>query len=163
MVVAIVGSRTFAICKCKATRPPQSYDHDSGCPWPADFRLVSRTVVAQKNRAQIAGIELRIISGGAAGADTAAHEAADMWGVPFVEYPVSKEEWKANPKTAGFIRNGKMIHDADMLVAFYAPGRRTKGTLDAVGRAVAARIPTYVHHEGKWTTFHVDRTAPVRP
>jgi hypothetical protein len=60
--------------------------------------------------------------------------------------------WKKEGKAAGHNRNGKMIADADMLIALFAPGPRTPGTSDAVRQAKAKGIPVHIYHEGTWTS-----------
>ena len=54
-----------------------------------------------------------------------------------IHYP----NWKELGKSAGIIRNGLIIQDSDVVVAFY---NNSKGTKDSMKRAVAARKPLFV-------------------
>lgn len=82
--------------------------------------------------------DVTIISGGASGADALAKQFARENGISFEEFPA---EWERLGKSAGPIRNQKMIDSgADLVVAF--PGG--KGTTDMVRRANRVRV-TAVH------------------
>ena len=82
-------------------------------------------------------IEL-VIHGGCSGADELAGEWAKANMVPEATYPVLPEEWKAFGRSAGPMRNTRMLRDAkpDGVVAF--PGGR--GTADMVRQAEAAGV-----------------------
>jgi len=60
---------------------------------------------------------------------------------------------KAQRWEAAHERNGRVIQDAALLVAFYAPGAKTSGTTDAINQAKARGIVVYVYHEGHWETI----------
>ena len=79
-----------------------------------------------------------IIHGGAKGADSMAGRWAEFRGVSQVIFPAN---WKGEKKSAGPIRNARMISVAepDGVVAF--PGG--KGTVNMIKQAVAADIPVY--------------------
>lgn len=78
-----------------------------------------------------------VISGGARGADSLAHDWAYRNSFEFLEFPA---DWEKHGKAAGPIRNQQMIDEAapDVVVAF--PGGR--GTADMVRRAKKAGIET---------------------
>jgi hypothetical protein len=57
--------------------------------------------------------------------------------------------WKTLGKGAGHERNGRMIADADMLIAIFSPGRPTPGTSNAFNQARSKHIPIFVFH-GYW-------------
>lgn len=82
------------------------------------------------------GQKLRIINGGATGADRLAAEWAERRHVPVQTYWAY---WKTHGKKAGPIRNQRMLDEGkpDLVVAF--PGGR--GTADMVRRARAAGVP----------------------
>jgi hypothetical protein len=61
-------------------------------------------------------------------------------------------EWDLWGKRAGMIRNELMIHNADELIAFLAPGPPTPGTSNAIERAQRKGIPMHVYHEGRWVS-----------
>jgi hypothetical protein len=52
------------------------------------------------------GGQLRVIQGGAKGADRLAREVCVELGISYRSYPA---DWKANGKPAGFIRNAQMV------------------------------------------------------
>lgn len=63
------------------------------------------------------------------------------------EYPA---EWERYGKRAGHLRNEWMIHDAEGLIAIFAPGQRTPGTSNAVQQARRKGIPIAIYHDGVW-------------
>jgi hypothetical protein len=79
-----------------------------------------------------------LIHGAARGADTLAAGWAMMEGVDALPFPA---DWKAHGKTAGPIRNQRMLDEGlpDAVVAF--PGGT--GTADMVRRALAAGVPVW--------------------
>lgn len=115
MRLAIVGSRTFT-----------------------DADLMWRTL----NSARINGGFDEFVSGGAAGADTVAREWAQAYGFTLIEH---LPDWERHGKAAGFIRNQKIIADADALVAFFGPDGPTKGTDHSIRLARAKRIPIHIY------------------
>lgn len=122
MNVAIVGSRDFA-----------------------DQRLIVATVIHLRSTHD----NLCIVSGGARGVDSMAESAARGCNVPTIVY---KPDWDGLGKGAGYIRNRLIVADADMLVAFFAPGPRSRGTAHSVALALAKGITVHVYHEGRWST-----------
>ena len=64
------------------------------------------------------------------------------------EYPA---EWERYGKRAGHLRNEWMIHDAEALIAIFAPGPRTPGTSNALSQAMKKGIPWALYHYGVWT------------
>jgi hypothetical protein len=79
--------------------------------------------------------EVKIIAGGAKGADSlAADWAAAEW-TDYKEYPA---DWEKHGKAAGIIRNQQMLDEGkpDLVIAF--PGG--KGTADMVNRAKKAGV-----------------------
>lgn len=109
-----------------------------------DWLLMLKTVARLSKNYDLAGV----VSGGAAGADTMAIDAAKMLEVPFKEYPV-----RGGPETfasRAFARNSQIVAKADRLIAFFAPGPLSRGTVDTVTKAAAKGIPVHSRHEGKW-------------
>ena len=87
------------------------------------------------------------------GLDVMVAKEATRWG----KWPDVQEcYWPPEPATrkmrweAAHERNGRVIQDADMLVAFFAPGNRSSGTSDAIKQARARRIPVYIYQSGRW-------------
>ncbi|WPH57818.1 putative chromosome segregation protein [Mycobacterium phage WXIN] len=89
------------------------------------------------------GLPLVVIHGAAPGADTLAHEWAELIdGVTPDPHPAN---WRAG-KQAGHVRNQVMVdHGADVCLAFPLPG--STGTWDCVRRAEAAGIPVKVFEQ----------------
>ncbi len=76
-----------------------------------------------------------IIQGGASGADMCAKSIANEKGIPTLEFPA---DWRTHGRSAGPIRNKKMLYEGrpDIVVAF--PGGR--GTDNMVRQAHAAGV-----------------------
>lgn len=85
------------------------------------------------------GISLLIV-GGCRGADWLAVQAAQVYGIPFVEYPA---DWGRYGRAAGPIRNEKMLREGrpEFVLAFHENIRESRGTLDMLSRARRADIP----------------------
>lgn len=83
--------------------------------------------------------ELRVIQGGATGADELARCWASIRGVQYKTYKVTPEQWAAAPRRAGHERNQQMLDEEtiDEVMAFPGGG----GTADMCERAERAGIP----------------------
>lgn len=83
-----------------------------------------------------------VVSGGAAGPDTWAVEAAQRRGLSVVihlpDKAGAKTRWEATERF--YARNQKIVDDSDALVAFVAPDRKG-GTEDTIRRATTKGIP----------------------
>jgi SLOG family YspA-like protein len=91
-----------------------------------------------------------IISGGARGADSLGELVAQEFSLPTI---VHRPRWYRDGKyipSAGFERNTTIVEDADVVLAFYAPGPLSRGTSDTVRKAQLAGKPVHCYHEGKW-------------
>ena len=122
MNVAISGSRTFT-----------------------DRDLVEHVVARLLERG-----DFIIIGDAPSGVDLFAYEALYGWPGPSPQCRVYYAEWSKFGRAAGHERNGRMIADADLLVAIFAHGPRTPGTSNALGQALRRNLPAYVYHEGRW-------------
>lgn len=80
------------------------------------------------------GCPSRIVEGGAKGADRLAAEWGDRMGLSVAEL---RADWKAYGRSAGTIRNEKMLREQKPHAVVAFPGG--KGTADMVRRAHAAR------------------------
>jgi hypothetical protein len=140
--VGIVGSREIGtVCNC----PPDRKDlpHWEDCRLVTDWLLMLKTVTrVSKN------YNAGVVSGGAPGADTLAVDAAKMLGVPFKEYPV--RSGPGSFASRAFARNSLIVAKSSRLIAFFAPGLLSRGTVDTVTKAVAKGIPVHCLHEGHW-------------
>ena len=116
-----MSERTFAILVC------------GGRDYADRERVFSTLDRIRADRAS--GRYVRIIEGGAFGADRLAQEWAIEHGMDLSTYAA---DWKKHGNAAGPIRNKQMLDDGkpDLVVAF--PGGR--GTADMVRRAKAARV-----------------------
>lgn len=87
--------------------------------------------------------ETIVVSGGAAGVDTAAVEEAQRLKMTTEVYPA---DWKTYGRGAGFKRNADIIRNADEVVAFWDEiSKGTKHTIDlakAAGKPVTVFTPT---------------------
>jgi hypothetical protein len=69
---------------------------------------VSKETVADALRPHYSP-EVMLVAGGAPGVDRHAAELWREWGGVVEEHKVTRAEWDANPKGAGFARNGRMV------------------------------------------------------
>jgi len=100
--------------------------------------------------------EIKVISGGARGADTLGKEVALEKKLPYVEYNPAHENWNeysGKPKdwygkkyNVGnfFQRNTFIAEDSDILFAFIPTGHQSNGTMDTVGKAEKLGKITYI-------------------
>jgi hypothetical protein len=141
--VGIVGSREVgATCTCQ--RNEMGKPHWEDCQMVVDWLHMLRVIRQLSTNYNLAGIT----SGGAAGADALAEDAAKMMEVPFKEYPV-----RSGPgafASRAFARNSQIVAKSDRLIAFFAPGLLSRGTQDTIRKALAKGIPVHSLHEGKW-------------
>ncbi len=77
-----------------------------------------------------------IISGGAKGADQLAERYAKENGLLLTVIRPDYQSYSS--KYAPLQRNGKIVQQADLVLAFYANGKRSGGTFDAAKKAIAA-------------------------
>ncbi len=84
-----------------------------------------------------------IISGGAKGVDTLAQRYAKENGI---EMLVFKAEWDKYGKSAGFVRNEKMIRNSDIVIAIWDGVSR--GTKNSINWASKLKKPLYVYTRG---------------
>lgn len=86
---------------------------------------------------------ITLIHGGARGADTLAARAAEERGWQIGEY---KADWSKYGKSAGHIRNQRMIDDEQpiLCVAYLIPELPCRGTRDMMQRCALAGIPVLV-------------------
>ena len=82
---------------------------------------------------------LKIIQGGALGADFLGKQAAATVGVPSKEFPAN---WDKYGKTAGVIRNKLMAQNADMLCAYW--NGRSRGTKNMIDTALKQGLEVHV-------------------
>lgn len=112
MRIAIVGSRDW--------------------PYPEQVRAVVRRL-AEKDPGTV------IVSGGARGVDLVAESAARAAGLHLV---VHEADWKTYGRSAGPIRNGEIVRDADKVLAFWDGSSR--GTVSTIRMAQDAGKPVIV-------------------
>jgi len=83
--------------------------------------------------------KIKIISGGAPGADTLGEEYAKKYTYDIIRIPA---DWKKYGKPAGFIRNTEMIKTATHVIAFW--DGQSKGTKHTIDLAIKKDIPVKV-------------------
>ncbi len=80
----------------------------------------------------------QIISGGARGADTLAKRYAVEHGIPIIEFI---PDWDIHGKSAGFLRNEKIVQACDELIAFW--DGESRGAKHSITLAENASKPVY--------------------
>ena len=80
-----------------------------------------------------------VVSGGAKGADTLGELWADRQGI---KTKIIKPDWKKHGKQAGFIRNGEIVAESDIIIAFW--DGQSQGTQDSITKAKMYKKPTVI-------------------
>ncbi len=80
-----------------------------------------------------------IISGGAKGADILADEFAKQYNYTFIKHPAL---WEVYGKSAGPIRNKKIIDECDEVICFW--DGKSRGTKNSLGLARQAKKPIHL-------------------
>ena len=121
-VIAIVGSRTFVN--------------------PNNARTAVEAAVA---RIAARHPTATIVSGGAAGVDTWAEQAAARHGLSCI---VFRPDWDKHGRAAGFIRNTEIVKAASHVLGFH--NGHSRGTADSLRKARETGKPTrvWVENEG---------------
>lgn len=100
--------------------------------------------------------KIRIVSGGARGADTLGKEVALEKGLQYREYNPAHTAWNqysGKPKdfygkeyNVGyfFVRNTYIAEDSHLLFAFIPAGHQSNGTMDTVGKAEKLEKPCFI-------------------
>ena len=154
MWVAIVGSRTFGDCSHQIHRhptfppTPEEKEHAQTCPSIKARELVRHIVVKWSTRPGFQGI----VSGAAIGADSLAREACELLGTTILEIPVPSTPREASFRERALGRNSTIVAKADVVVALFSPGPRSPGTSDTLRKAKQKGVPTYIWHQGSWST-----------
>lgn len=100
------------------------------------------------------GPRMRVRVGDARGLDFIAGKEATRWGIwpdqQICHWPppgaTRQERWMAAHE-----RNERVVQGANLLIAFFSPGKRSPGTSDAIKIAQEHGIPVHVYHEGGWS------------
>ena len=100
-----------------------------------DYDLLSAWVDAM----QIFYQNIRIVSGGAKGADALAERYAKERGIPI---NIINADWDSHGKSAGPKRNREMAKDADVLVAFW--DGQSRGTANMIAEATKKNAQVHV-------------------
>ncbi len=114
MRLAIVGSRTFK-----------------------DYELLCKYALYITQKLPCSHIV--IISGGARGADSLGEQFARAHRY---DTQIFKPEWDKYGKAAGFLRNGTIVANCDIVLAFW--DGKSQGTADTIARAKKAKKPTFI-------------------
>lgn len=88
----------------------------------------------------------QLVSGGCPkGADRFAELIAKVEEVPIM---IHYAQWNKHGRSAGFVRNGDIARDADVLIACISPDR-TGGTEDTIKKFIGAFTEEYMMDAGK--------------
>lgn len=114
-----------------------------------DQKMVEDAVVDWMARNGVCRGCLTIVSGGARGADTIAERVAASLHTQTI---IHKADWGLHGRSAGFLRNEKIVADSDYIMAFYGPPEKDKpwpssGTSHTVARAKDKGVPYEVHYQ----------------
>lgn len=82
----------------------------------------------------------RIVSGGARGADTLAIDFAKEY---HIRWKIHEAHWNKFGKRAGYLRNGMIVRDSDLIIAFW--DGLSKGTFDTIKQAHNAKKKVLVY------------------
>jgi len=86
----------------------------------------------------VGGNITHIVSGGATGADRMAQDYAMDTATPItIYYP----NWNKHGKAAGMMRNGRIVKDCELVIAF--PGPNSVGTRGTISLAVKMGVPVH--------------------
>lgn len=91
---------------------------------------------------------VELVSGGAKGVDTMVEKFAKKFDIPFVEFPVTSNDWKIFGRGAGNLRNNKMIEYGDYIVAFW--DGKSRGTQHLIQSSKKRKKPVdiiYINEE----------------
>ena len=104
--------------------------------------------------------KLEIVSGGAAGVDTAAVEAALELGIPI-------KEFRPDPSkpfyTAAMERNSKIVDYADLVYSFWIVNKGSTGTIDTMYKALMAeKLAGIYTPKGAFENIRVDVDSIVK-
>lgn len=80
-----------------------------------------------------------LVSGGAKGADKLAEKVADTLGIDIIVYPA---KWDTYGKSAGYIRNTKIVENSEHLIAFW--DGKSKGTKHSIDLARKNNVPVTI-------------------
>lgn len=81
-----------------------------------------------------------LVSGTAQGVDSLGERWAEKQGIPVTRFPAY---WRKQGRAAGKIRNSKMSHYADALIAIW--DGQSRGTKDMIDKARYRGLRVYVH------------------
>jgi hypothetical protein len=105
-----------------------------------DFQDFSKMCFVVHDYVDNPNIEVvRIVSGGAPGADTLAEACASWY---FIEKVVFHADWEKYGKSAGFLRNKQIVDISDMVLAFW--DGKSKGTKHTIDLAIEAKKPVLI-------------------
>lgn len=83
-------------------------------------------------------VDTQIIHGAAIGVDTIADVISQELGMPkAIQFPVSKEEWEKFGKSAGFLRNKRMLLETqpDLVIVFIDRSQKSNGSQSMIDLA----------------------------
>lgn len=84
--------------------------------------------------------DLTVVSGGARGIDKLAEEWAEN---NVLKTKIYEADWDRDGKSAGFMRNARIVNEADMVIAFW--DGKSKGTKHSIDLAIKAGKPVDIY------------------
>jgi predicted Rossmann fold nucleotide-binding protein DprA/Smf involved in DNA uptake len=97
-----------------------------------------------------------LVSGGAVGADSIAHQQWELHhpgATPIIHLPDSPAAYEAfgmDFRARAFGRNGWIVRDSDLIIAFFVTPEMRGGTLNTVNQAKRAGTPVFAHFPWGW-------------
>ena len=105
-----------------------------------DYNLIKEIFLKVLKKQSISLTDVELVSGGAKGVDSLAQQLAKEFGLTItIHYP----NWQKYGKGAGFIRNGEIVKDADIVIAVRVKAPNSKGTMDTVDKAKKLKKEVY--------------------
>ena len=76
------------------------------------------------------------------------------------DYRIFEADWTRHGRRAGYLRNERMIRDADRFIAIFSPGQMTPGTKNALEMAWEKGIPISIYRDRRWFDEERDLSNP---
>jgi hypothetical protein len=125
MMIGIVGSRNFT-----------------------DSDMMEKALLSLLDEKSLSADDCSIVSGGARGADTLSEQLAGYWDMQSI---IFKADWALYGKSAGFVRNEKIVAQSHYLMVFFGPPEGdtfpSKGASHTLQLAKERHVPYEVHYQ----------------
>jgi hypothetical protein len=121
-----------------------------------DVRLMTAVIDSLDTRF---GSDWVLVSGGAKGADSIGERLFRVGHTsqPIIHYPDSRDAYRAfgaDFRARAFGRNGYIVRDSDLIIAFFVTTEMSGGTLNTVNQARRAGVHVIAHMgDGRWVSY----------